>query len=123
MLEAMTAAYGDSVAPESIHPYQWISKAGYYMTGNEFLNFPYSFGLLFSKGLYAQYKKRGGDFVNQYQSFLAASSRTTIADAAELMDIDVHSLEFWRDALALIAEDILQFGAGSSFLPGSVVEQ
>ncbi|MBM7174042.1 oligoendopeptidase, partial [Streptomyces sp. G44] len=53
MLESMTAAYGESVLPESIHPYQWISKAGYYMAGNEFLNFPYSFGLLFSKGLYA----------------------------------------------------------------------
>lgn len=123
MLEAMTAAYGDSVALDTIHPYQWISKAAYYMSGNEFLNFPYSFGLLFSKGLYAQYKKRGGDFVDQYRSFLAASSKNTIADAAKLMNIDVHSLDFWRDALALIAEDTRQFVAGSSFLRGSVVEQ
>lgn len=123
MLEAMTAAYGESVDPDSIHPYQWISKAAYYMAGNEFLNFPYSFGLLFSKGLYAQYKKRGTEFVEQYQSFLAVSSKTTIAGAARLMDIDVHSLAFWRDALALIAGDIRQFAEGSSFLRGSVVEQ
>lgn len=109
MHESMVAAYGDSVDPATIHPYQWISKAAYYMAGNEFLNFPYSFGLLFSKGLYAQYKKRGGDFAARYQTFLASSSTMTIADAAKRMDIDVHSLSFWQDALALIAEDIEEF--------------
>ncbi|MEK3674990.1 M3 family oligoendopeptidase [Paenibacillus sp. FSL R10-2771] len=109
MLESMHAAYGESVLPDSIHPYQWISKAGYYMAGNEFLNFPYSFGLLFSKGLYAQYKKRGGAFVERYEQFLSASSTRSIADAAKLMDIDVHSLAFWQDALGLIAGDIDKF--------------
>ncbi|MEC0168403.1 M3 family oligoendopeptidase [Paenibacillus graminis] len=109
MHESMVAAYGGSVDPATIHPYQWISKAGYYMAGNEFLNFPYSFGLLFSKGLYAQYKKRGGGFAERYRSFLAATSTSTIADAARLMDIDVDSPQFWSDALALIAEDIQEF--------------
>ncbi|MNI81706.1 hypothetical protein D3C73_1383490 [compost metagenome] len=109
MHESMAAAYGGSVDPATIHPYQWISKAGYYMAGNEFLNFPYSFGLLFSKGLYAQYKKRGGDFAERYRSFLAATGKNTIADAARLMDIDVNSPQFWREALALIAEDIQEF--------------
>lgn len=109
MLESMTAAYGESVLSDSIHPYQWISKAGYYMAGNEFLNFPYSFGLLFSKGLYAQYKKQGQPFVSRYEQFLSASSTRNIADAARLMDIDVHSLAFWRDALQLIAGDVRKF--------------
>ncbi|CQR59120.1 M3 family oligoendopeptidase [Paenibacillus riograndensis] len=109
MHESMVAAYGGSVDPATFHPYQWISKAGYYMAGNEFLNFPYSFGLLFSKGLYAQYKKQGGDFAERYRSFLAATSKNTIADAAGLMNIDVDSPQFWRDALALIAEDIQEF--------------
>ncbi|KAI7282707.1 hypothetical protein KC345_g3394 [Hortaea werneckii] len=109
MLESMHAAYGDSVLPGSIHPYQWISKAGYYMAGNEFLNFPYSFGLLFSKGLYAQYKKQGADFVNRYEQFLSATSTQSILEAAKLMDIDVHSLAFWQDALGLIAGDIEKF--------------
>ncbi|WNS42276.1 M3 family oligoendopeptidase [Paenibacillus sp. MMS20-IR301] len=109
MLESMQAAYGDSVLPGSIHPYQWISKAGYYMAGNEFLNFPYSFGLLFSKGLYAQYKKRGEGFVARYEQFLSASSTMSIAEAAKLMDIDVHSPAFWQDALSLITGDIDKF--------------
>ncbi|OKP88651.1 hypothetical protein A3842_05385 [Paenibacillus sp. P3E] len=109
MHESMVAAYGDSINPDTIHPYQWISKAGYYMAGNEFLNFPYSFGLLFSKGLYAQYKKQGEAFVDRYRSFLAATGKSTITDAARLMDIDVNSPEFWRDALTLIADDIQKF--------------
>lgn len=109
MLASMNAAYGDSVLQGSIHPYQWISKAGYYMAGNEFLNFPYSFGLLFSKGLYAQYRKQGGSFVNRYEQFLSASSTRSVTDAARLMGIDVHSLTFWQDALQLIAGDIDKF--------------
>lgn len=88
MLDAMAEASGDSVEPGSIHPYMWISKAGYYMAGNEFLNFPYSFGLLFSKGLYAQYKKQGEGFVERYRDFLAGSSRNTIATAAQQMGMD-----------------------------------
>lgn len=109
MLESMAAAYGDSVLPGSIHPYQWISKAGYYMAGNEFLNFPYSFGLLFSKGLYAQYQKQGQAFVSRYEQFLSATSTRSIADAAMLMDIDVHSLDFWQEALGFIAGDVRKF--------------
>ncbi|NQX46634.1 M3 family oligoendopeptidase [Paenibacillus tritici] len=109
MLESMVAAYGESILPGSVHPYQWISKAGYYMAGNEFLNFPYSFGLLFSKGLYAQYKKQGKVFVNRYEQFLSATSTRSIADAAKLMDIDVHSLAFWQEALGFIAGDVDKF--------------
>ncbi|WP_042198160.1 M3 family oligoendopeptidase [Paenibacillus camerounensis] len=109
MLESMEAAYGESILPESIHPYQWISKAGYYMAGNEFLNFPYSFGLLLSKGLYAQYKKQGQAFVRRYEQFLSASSTRNIAEAARLMDIDVHSLAFWQDAIQVIAGDVEKF--------------
>jgi pepF/M3 family oligoendopeptidase len=109
MADAMAEAYGDSIEPGSIHPYMWISKAGYYMAGNEFLNFPYSFGLLFSKGLYAQYKKQGEGFVERYRDFLAGSSRNTIATAAQQMGMDVHSPQFWREALGLIAADIEVF--------------
>ncbi|MEO3945850.1 M3 family oligoendopeptidase [Gorillibacterium sp. CAU 1737] len=109
MKDAMDAAYGDSVVPGSIHPYQWISKPGYYMAGNEYLNFPYSFGLLFSKGLFARYKKQGEAFVGQYQDFLSATSTHSVAEAARLMNIDVHSSEFWQDALRLIAGEIERF--------------
>lgn len=109
MLACMTEVYGEGIDPTTIHPYMWLNKMGYFMAGNEYLNFPYSFGLLFSKGLYAQYKKRGQAFVAQYHAFLSATSKNNIVDAAKIMGIDVHSIQFWRDALQLIEEEIEEF--------------
>lgn len=109
MLACLREAYGDGIDPATLHPYMWISRAGYYMAGNEFLNFPYSLGLLFSKGLYAQYQQRGEPFVAAYRSFLAATGTRSIAGAAQMMGIDVRSPQFWRSALALIGGEIEQF--------------
>ena len=109
MLNCLSEAYGESIDYETVHPYMWMNKIGYFMADNEFLNFPYSFGVLFSKGLYAEYIKKGGDFVSQYNNFLSASSKNNIVDIAKTIDIDVHSINFWRDALNLIQKDIEAF--------------
>lgn len=79
------------------------------MAGNEFLNFPYSFGVLFSKGLYAQFIKNKQIFVKKYDKFLSATSIKNIADVAKIMDIDVHSIDFWRNSLKIIERDIENF--------------
>lgn len=109
MVSCMIEAYGDSIDSKTIHPYMWMNKAGYYMVGNEFLNFPYSFGVLFSKGLYAEYIKKGEAFVSQYDSFLNATSKNNIVDIAKILDIDVHSIDFWRNGLNLVEKDIEEF--------------
>lgn len=109
MLDCMSEAYGESVDFETIHPYMWMNKIGYYMVGNEYLNFPYSFGILFSKGLYAEYIKEGEAFVSQYNNFLSATSKNNIVNIAKIIDIDVHSIDFWRNALNLIQKDIEEF--------------
>ncbi|WP_234117389.1 M3 family oligoendopeptidase [Clostridium hydrogenum] len=109
MANCMKEAYGDSIEIETIHPYMWMNKAGYFMAGNEFLNFPYSFGVLFSKGLYAEFIKNGQSFVKQYDIFLSETSTKNIADAAKIMNIDVHSIDFWRNSLKLIESDIEKF--------------
>jgi len=105
----MGKAYGDSIESETIHPYMWMNKVGYFMSGNEFLNFPYSFGVLFSKGLYAEYVKRGQGFVEEYDKFLSETSKNNIVDIAKTMNIDVHSREFWRNSLKIIEKDIEKF--------------
>ncbi|MEK4258311.1 M3 family oligoendopeptidase [Paenibacillus sp. FSL L8-0499] len=106
MIACMVEAYGEGIDPGTIHPYMWMNKAGYFMASNEFLNFPYSFGLLFSKGLYAEYLKRGEEFAPKYRQFLRDTSKHNIVDVAQTMDIDVHSIDFWRSALKLIESDI-----------------
>ena len=109
MINCMKKAYGDSIEAETIHPYMWMNKPGYFMAGNEFLNFPYSFGVLFSKGLYAQFIKNKQIFVKKYDKFLSATSIKNIADVAKIMDIDVHSIDFWRNSLKIIERDIENF--------------
>lgn len=109
MINCMKKAYGDSIEAETIHPYMWMNKVGYFMAGNEFLNFPYSFGVLFSKGLYTQYIKNGETFVNQYDKFLSETSTNNISDDAKIIGIDVHSMDFWRSSLKLIKCDIEKF--------------
>jgi len=105
----MKEAYGDSIEIETIHPYMWMNKPGYFMVDNEFLNFPYSFGILFSKGLYAEYIKRGQGFAHEYDKFLGKTSVNTVETLARTMNIDVQSIEFWRSSLSLIERDIEKF--------------
>lgn len=109
MIDCMRKSYGDNIETETIHPYMWMNKVGYFMADNEFLNFPYSFGVLFSKGLYAEYIKKRQVFVKQYAKFLSETSRNNIIDVAKIMDIDVYSIDFWRSSLKLIERDIEKF--------------
>ena len=54
MLDAQKKSYGDGLDHSVLHPYMWVCKGHYY--GPTFYNFPYAFGGLFARGLYAQYE-------------------------------------------------------------------
>lgn len=58
MLDAQKAAYGDGLDKDYLHPYMWLWKPHYYDADYNYYNFPYAFGLLFAKGLYAEYLKK-----------------------------------------------------------------
>lgn len=109
MLEAQKEAYGNGLDHNILHPYMWVNKSHYYYANRNFYNFPYAFGLLFAKGLYAKYLETGEDFVRDYDKLLAATGKKSIADVAKMMDIDVHSVDFWRSSLKLIENDIERF--------------
>lgn len=109
MTKAQKDAYGDGLDPEYLHPYMWANKVHYYYSTRNFYNFPYAFGLLFSKGLYAEYLKHGDAFVKEYDSLLAATGKKNVADVAAIMGIDVRSKDFWRSSLDLIEKDIEKF--------------
>ena len=49
MLEAQKQAYGDGLDSNFLHPYMWLNKPHYYTASRNFYNFPYAFGLLFSR--------------------------------------------------------------------------
>jgi len=104
MLDAQKACYGDGLDHSCLHPYMWVCKSHYY--GPTFYNFPYAFGGLFARGLYAQYEKEGEAFVPKYKKLLYTTSIATAEDVAKVADIDLTDKEFWRAALQMIADQI-----------------
>ncbi len=104
MLEAQKQSYGDGLAPDCLHPYMWVCKSHYY--GPTFYNFPYAFGGLFARGLYAQYLAEGESFVPKYKKLLYTTTVATVEDTAKVADIDLTDKDFWRAALQTIADQI-----------------
>ena len=109
MLEAQREAYGDGLDPEYLHPYMWAWKPHYYDADYNYYNFPYAFGLLFAKGLYAEYLKKGEGFTSEYERLLSITGKNKIADITKEVGIDIHNKEFWRNSLKTIEEDIEKF--------------
>lgn len=112
MVWAQGESYGDALA--SHHPYMWAVKPHYY--GSNFYNYPYTFGLLFGLGLYAQFlaaRERGeeADFQRRYDELLAG---TGLADARTLaagFGIDLHAPDFWEASLDVIRAQITAYEA------------
>ena len=109
MMDAQKQAYGNGLDHDHLHPYMWACKPHYYYASHNFYNFPYAFGLLFAKGLYAEYLKRGDAFVTSYDKLLSVTGKKNIADVTMEMGIDVRNVEFWRGSLKLIEKDIEKF--------------
>ena len=109
MLEAQKEAYGDGLDENVLHPYMWLCKPHYYYTDAHFYNFPYAFGVLFSKGLYAEYLKKGEAFVKDYDKLLSVTGKNNLADITQLIGIDIHDINFWRSSLKIVEEDIETF--------------
>ena len=104
MLDAQKKSYGDGLDENVLHPYMWACKSHYY--GPTFYNFPYAFGGLFARGLYARYEKEGPSFVAKYKKLLYTTSVATAEDTAKVADIDLTDKGFWCDALQTIADQI-----------------
>ncbi|MDO5095936.1 MAG: M3 family oligoendopeptidase [Peptostreptococcaceae bacterium] len=109
MLDAQRKAYGDGLDPEVLHPYMWVNKGHYYSESNSFYNFPYAFGGLFSKGLYALYQEKPEGFVEKYQQMLKATTVGSVEDTAKVMGIDLSKKEFWAGALKMVEKSIDEF--------------
>ena len=109
MIKAQKETYGDGLDPNFLHPYMWVCKSHYYSGGLSYYNFPYTFGLLFAKGLYAKYLENKEAFVPLYYKLLSATGKMMVEDVAMLAGIDVTKKEFWASSLELIKEDINLF--------------
>ena len=109
MLNAQKQAYGDGLDHSLLHPYMWVCKSHYYSTGRSFYNFPYAFGGLFARGLYAQYEEEGSAFVPKYKTLLHTTSVASVEDTAKIAGLDLTDKAFWARGLESYAQMIDQF--------------
>lgn len=109
MIEAQKEAYGHGLDHNELHPYMWTWKPHYYEADYAFYNFPYAFGLLLAKGLYALYQKQGESFASTYEKFLSLTGKMSLEDVGKSVGIDLQDENFWQDSINMIAEDLEQF--------------
>ena len=109
MVNAQKNSYGDGLDENALHPYMWLCKGHYYSGGLSFYNYPYAFGGLFARGLYAKYKKEGESFVSTYKAMLNATSVSDVEACAMSAGVDLTDKEFWRNGLQSIADRIDEF--------------
>jgi len=106
MKEAQLRAYGDAVDPDFLDPYAWVSKPHYYYLERHYYNFPYSFGFLYAKGLYAMYNESPDTFLGKFDDMLEMTTKASIEDVGKIMDIDLTSKDFWTQSLESVKKDI-----------------
>jgi len=111
MLDAQKEAYmGVLDEKEGYHPLFWASKLHFYLTGQPFYNFPYTFGYLFASGVYDQAVKKGPAFADDYRALLADTGRMTTEDIAQKhLGVDLTKEDFWLDAVARSLTDVDKF--------------
>jgi oligoendopeptidase F len=112
MLNAQQEAYGNALS--TYHPMFWASKLHFYIDDVPFYNFPYTFGYLFSLGIYAQAKTQP-DFEDRYIALLRDTANMSTEDlAAKHLNVDLTKPAFWQAGVALIKRDIDEFMALSA---------
>ncbi len=109
MIEAQKEAYGKGLDWDCLHPYMWIVKGHYYSAGYNYYNFPYAFGLLFATGVYAIYQNQPDGFIEKYKQLLRDTGKMNIYDVAKSVGIDLHDIEFYRNSLKVIKQEIDEF--------------
>ncbi|MFT5150362.1 MAG: oligoendopeptidase F [Planctomycetota bacterium] len=107
MIDAQIKNYGDALDPNQLDPWFWASKLHFYIGGLSFYNFPYTFGYLFSMGIFARAKAEGPSFLPVYEELL----RRTASDPAELvarevLGVDLGKPDFWNASIDLVDSDL-----------------
>ncbi|MBY0123872.1 M3 family oligoendopeptidase [Bacillus sp. S/N-304-OC-R1] len=108
MEEAQKEAYGEALG--EYHPTFWASKLHFYITGVPFYNFPYTFGFLFSLGIYARALEEGKSYEEKYIALLKDTASMTVEDLAKKhLNEDLTKHDFWEKAVQLCVNDINEF--------------
>ena len=102
--------YGDSMSEAD--PYFWASKLHFSISEVSFYNYPYLFGYLFSKGVYAQRESKGEQFYADYVELLRDTGSMMAEDVVERhLGMDLTQVDFWQQSIDMLNEKLTQFEA------------
>ena len=108
MIEAQKKSYGDQL--ESYHPHFWCSKLHFFIDSPPFYNFPYTFGYLFSLGIYAEYLKHPEGFEEKYIALLRDTAVMNVEDLAmKHLGADLTDESFWKAGIDIMKQDVEAF--------------
>ena len=115
MIKAQEEAFGGAI--NDLHPHFWASKLHFFIDDVPFYNFPYTFGYMFSLGIYAEYLKAPEGFEERYIALLKDTGRMTTEELAmKHLGADLTKPDFWQAAIDLAATDVKEFLAESEDL-------
>ena len=107
MEKAQKKAFGNALA--EWHPHFWIAKQHFYLTEVPFYNFPYTFGYLFSHGIYAHLQQKE-NAEQAYASLLRDSGSLQVEKLAQRhLGVKLNEPYFWENALNLIENDVATY--------------
>ena len=109
MLSAQASAYGNGIDQSTAHPHMWVLKPHYY--GSHFYNWPYTYGLLFGLGLYAQYSRDPERFRSGYDTVLSRAGMDTAEELGRAFNIDVSDEAFWTASLDVLRARMVDYEA------------
>lgn len=108
MEAAQKEAYQDALS--DYHPLFWASKLHFFIDDVPFYNFPYTFGFLFSLGIYAQSLQQTENFEETYISLLRDTGSMTTEDLVlKHLGADITQPDFWNQGLEIMATDVKEF--------------
>ena len=107
MLEAQADAYGDGLDLETRNPHMWLLKPHYYSA--HFYNWPYTYGMLFGFGLFAQYEADPERFRDGYADALSRAGIESAESLGAMFGIDVTSEGFWTSSLDVCRARIAEY--------------
>lgn len=108
MVAAQKEAYQDRL--DEYHPHFWASKLHFFIDNVPFYNFPYTFGFLFSLGIFAEYRQHPEGFEEKYIALLRDTAIMKTEDLVmKHLGKDITQPEFWEQGIAIMAEDAKEF--------------
>ncbi|NRF25632.1 M3 family oligoendopeptidase [Vibrio coralliilyticus] len=100
--------YGESMTEAD--PYFWASKLHFSISEVSFYNYPYLFGYLFSKGVYAQREAKGESFYSDYVNLLRDTGSMMAEDVVQKhLGMALDSEAFWQQSVDMVKTKIDEF--------------